>query len=248
MKLRTRARDCLYINWALPHEAAPLLPSPLRYETHEADGRSWVFVTALLFRMSGLRVRALPGLRLGYPQINVRLYVIDGDGVAATLFYRTLAPWWAVPPLRFVVRRPAVPARLEFPRSRVFVDHDEARWAAEKHGRLLSLRARLGMQSAGPGPSFGSWPGTVSYFHSRLRAYSTTASGVRRVHTARPQSEVEPVIVEPEHTGLLASFFRHDEWDQPHSAWLCPELPLRFLTVEEPETVAASPVTAADIA
>ena len=37
MRLRTRIRDCLYLNWAIPASWLPPPPSPLRYEIHR-DG------------------------------------------------------------------------------------------------------------------------------------------------------------------------------------------------------------------
>src|SRR4051794_15661183 len=68
--LRTTVRDCLYLNWALPAEALPVPPKPLRYQIHSWQGRDWVFASALLFHQDSLHFTALPRLRLGYPQLN----------------------------------------------------------------------------------------------------------------------------------------------------------------------------------
>ena len=95
--LQTTVRDCLYLNWALPAESLPEPPAPLRYQLHLWQGRYWVFASALLFHQDALHLTALPRLRFGYPQLNVRLYMLDEDGVPSVLFRRMLMPAWVVP-------------------------------------------------------------------------------------------------------------------------------------------------------
>ena len=65
--LRTTVRDCLYLNWALPAEALPPPPEPLRYQRHSWQGRDWVFASALLFHQDSLHLVALPSLRRAWP-------------------------------------------------------------------------------------------------------------------------------------------------------------------------------------
>jgi hypothetical protein len=81
MLLRTLIRDCLYLNWALPVSSLPELPEPLRYESHPFQEEPHAFASALLFRNERLHLAAMPFLRLTYPQFNLRLYVLDGEGV-----------------------------------------------------------------------------------------------------------------------------------------------------------------------
>ncbi len=78
MKLRMTVRDCLYLNWALPVEGLPEPAPPLRYQLHSWQGRDWVFASALLFHQDAIQLSALPLLRVGYPQFNLRLCVLDG--------------------------------------------------------------------------------------------------------------------------------------------------------------------------
>src|SRR5260370_1362983 len=100
MKLRTVVRDCLFLNWALPADALPEPPAPLRYQRHAWQGRDYAFVSALLFHHDAVRWSAFPLLRVGYPQLNVRLYVLDEDGMPAVWFMRELMPAWAAPGAR----------------------------------------------------------------------------------------------------------------------------------------------------
>ena len=97
MKLRTVVRDCLFLNWALPADVVPEPPVPLRYQRHAWQGRDYVFVSALLFHHDAVRWSAFPLLRVGYPQLTVRLYVLDEDGIPSILFARELMPAWMAP-------------------------------------------------------------------------------------------------------------------------------------------------------
>ena len=114
--LRTTVRDCLYLNWAFPAEALPPPPSPLRYQRHVWQGRDYVFASALLFHQDSLHLTALPSLKFGYPQLTVRLYVLDDEGVPSVLFRRMLMPGWVAPGVRLITHQPAARARLRFPR------------------------------------------------------------------------------------------------------------------------------------
>src|SRR5262245_25881667 len=101
MKLRAKLRDCLYLNWALPLPALPPAPAPLRYERHTLGGREVVFGSAVLFHHDALRLAAFPFARIGYPQLNLRLYVQDEQGVPSVLFRRMLVPGWMAAGARF---------------------------------------------------------------------------------------------------------------------------------------------------
>ena len=234
MHLRTVARDCLYVNWAVPVECAPALPTPLRYEEHAWQDRSWVIATALLFRFSGLHPEGVPWPRLSYPQMSLRLYVLDGDDIASVLFVRMLVPLWVVPMARVLGRQPAAAGRFDFPPAGPGVDPTdhlaERTWQLERNGRLR-ITARPSSPAPGPGPDFGNWRRTVDHVRLRSRGYVLLDGGVRRVRRRQPPIEAAPMAAEVEAADLLEATFRgvpSEHWTRPHSAWLCPEIPVTF--------------------
>ena len=168
MHLSTTARNCLYLNWALPLEAAPTLPEPLRYEVHSSAGEDFVFTSALLFQLEGLRLRSLPFLRFSYPQMNLRLYVLDGDGMPSVLFLRTFVPFWVTPVSYLLGRQPVTSARFDYPALQEAELPTHWHWKV-KRGTRLDLQATLSEPCFGPGPSLGSWETTVAYFRRRPR-------------------------------------------------------------------------------
>ncbi len=230
MQLRTKALDCLYLNWALPRAAAPDLPEPLRYEIHEWRGEEYVFVSALLFRLAGLRFETLPFLRLSYPQMNCRVYVLDEDGVPSVLFRRTLVPPWMVPVSRLLGRQPASAASFSFPSPSNGSGADAWRWSIQRR-KGLDVAGRLASPKVGPGPDLGSWETTLDYFRQRSRGYVVWDGQLRPITTTRPAADVWPLEVEIAAAGLVAECFGGADagvWQTTHSAWLCPEIPFRF--------------------
>ncbi|MEL7060919.1 MAG: DUF2071 domain-containing protein [Acidobacteriota bacterium] len=230
--LDTTARDCLYLNWAVPAAALPEPPSPLRYELHAGEGVDQVFVTALLFRLSKLRPRGLPVARLSYPQMSLRLYVLDGDGVPSVLFRRLIVPPWVVPVSRWLGRQPARAGLFSFPRpSRSALrDGDGWRWVLRCRG-TLQVEAQLASPQIGPGPDLGDWRSTLLHFRSRQRAYVHRDGAVRRLDRTQPPGDVWPVRAHVQSAApiveALPGVAAH-RWSAPHSAWLCPEIALRF--------------------
>src|SRR6187401_35517 len=97
MRLRSRIHECLCLNWAVPATDLPAPPESLTYELHPFDGTDYVLVSALLFRHQEVRLETMPLLRLSFPQLNLRLYVVDPEGVPAVLFAAILVPAWVVP-------------------------------------------------------------------------------------------------------------------------------------------------------
>ncbi len=234
MQLRTKALDCLYLNWALPRAAVPELPTPLRYEVHEWQGVDFVFASALLFRLTGLRFETLPFLRLSYPQMNCRVYVIDGEGIPSVLFRRTLVPAWFVPVSRLLGRQPASAANFSFPSPSNGSDQDVWRWSIRCDKRF-EVTGRLASPRFGPGPRLGSWEATLDYFRQRQRGYVVWNQRLRPITTSRPAADVWPLDVEVTRAGLVADCFggvNSEVWQSPHSAWLCPEIPFRFALTE----------------
>jgi Uncharacterized conserved protein (COG2071) len=259
MKLRTVVRDCLFLNWALPAEALPEPPAPLRYQRHAWQGRDHVFASALLFHHDAVRWSALPLLRVGYPQLNVRLYVLDEDGVPSVLFQRELMPAWVAPGVRLVSHHPAASARLDFPRPSREAGAGSWSWRAERGG-TLTVRAWVHSPVVGEGPRIGSWDETVRYFQERPRGYAVHGGALHRVEASHPPVEaVWPLAAEvvsgdsllrrllplaPLAAGLpgpphashpsqqatpAVPLDGHGHLPALHSSWLCPEMPFSFV-------------------
>jgi len=239
MKLRTVVRDCLFLNWALPAEALPEPPAPLRYQLHACQGRDHVFASALLFHHDAVRWSAFPLLRLGYPQLNVRLYVLDEDGVPSVLFQRELMPAWVAPGVRLVSRHPAASARLDFPRPSRQAGADSWSWRAER-GATLTVRAWVHSPVFGEGPRIGSWDETVRYFQERPRGYAVHGGALHRVDAWHPPvAAVWPLAAEVVGGDSLLRLLLattqaapqdgHGHLPALHSSWLCPEMPFSFV-------------------
>ncbi len=229
MKLRTRVLDGLYLNWALPAAALPEPPAPLRYERHRWGGGEWVFASAILFRQTGLRLSAVPFVRLSYPQFNLRLYIVDGDGVPSVLFHAMLVPPWVVPAARAVSGQPAGSARFDYPAPSRRTGADHWSWRVHR-GSDFAVAARQGSAPPGEGPDLGGWDATVRYFRERDRGYGEVAGGLRRIDTEQPRVAIWPVVAEVVDTALLTELLPLGgaPWPALHSAWLCPEIPFTF--------------------
>lgn len=227
MELEAEARDCLYVNWAIPAESVPPLPAPLRYETHDES----VFVSMLLLRLSDLHWKAAPVGRISYPQAALRFYVFDGDDVPAVFFRSTYVPWWVLPVARVLGRQPVRPARMRFPKPSRDRDAECWRWRLGRRRRELTLTAGLASPSIGPGPDLGCFEAVVDHFRQRSRGYVRHGDRVKAVRTARPMVSVWPMRVEVESARLLESALptvSESVWREPHSAWLSPQIPFRF--------------------
>ncbi|RMH20724.1 MAG: hypothetical protein D6696_07580 [Acidobacteria bacterium] len=230
MHLRTLARDCLYLNWALPRDAAPAVAPPLRPEVHSCGGEDWVFVSLLIFRLDGLHLTSLPRLKLSYPQANLRLYVLDQDDVPSVLFLRSWVPFWVLPAVRLVGRQPARAAWLVLPPPSAGKPAGRWRWSIRRRG-AVQIEAELKSPVVGPGPKLGSWEETVAHFRQRPRGYVQRAAGVQAVTTAHPPVPAWPLKARVDAAALVASLapaVPEEHWLTPHSAWLCPEIPFRF--------------------
>ncbi len=231
MQLRTLAHDCLYVNWALPRESAPELPAPLRYEAHKWNDREWVFASALLYRLADLHLAALRFARVSYPQMNLRLYVLDDEDIPSAFFLRVLVPLWVAPMSRFLSRQPATAASFSYPSPSSSPGEESWTWTVERSHRL-ELSARMASPHLGHGPDLGPWDQAVAYFRNRRRGY---AMGDNRLHTIRTSPDaavaIWPMAAEPGDVSLLCECFTgadEEVWKTPHSAWLAPEIPLNF--------------------
>jgi hypothetical protein len=234
MMIEMTVRDCLYLNWALPADALPEPPPPLRYQIHSWQGRDYSFVSALLFHQDALHLSALPLLRFGYPQLNLRLYVLDGGGVPSVLFRRMLMPSWVVPGARLITHQPASRARLDFPRPSHALGDSPWLWKVERGGSL-EVRAWQDSPRIGEGPRIGSWEETVRYFYERPRGYAVSGGVLHKIDARHPQADAWPLRVELSGEDLLRRWLPLGRdgngavpWPGLHSAWLCPEIPLVF--------------------
>lgn len=255
MKLRMTVRDCLYLNWALPVEGLPELAPPLRYQVHSWQGRDWVFASALMFHQEAIQLSALPILRVGYPQFNLRLCVLDGSGIPSVLFRKMLMPKWVAPGVRLVSHQPASSARLDFPRPSACADDGPWQWRVECGGAELKVRAwrdTSALPTAQDGPRLGSWDDTLHYFQDRPHGYAESSGELHRVVVQRPPVAVWPLrteIVGLEE--LLPRLLLPNGAALPHgtaaplgpalhSAWLCPEIPFVFETETVPKVAVST--------
>lgn len=227
MILRSHVCDCLVLNWALPLDVMPPPPAPLRYEVHSWGGFEWVFASALLFQHRGVHGAQVPWLRISHSQMNIRLYVLDPEGVPSVFFRRMLVPSWVLPGLRIAVGSVARAARLRLPVSRAALE-PEARWMVEREGRL-DVRTRLGGSASCAGPRLGTFERTVQIFHDRTRGYALGSHGLRVVSAVHPSVEAVPVVAEIDDLSLLERIFEAPmPFPALHSSWICPEFSIEF--------------------
>jgi Uncharacterized conserved protein (COG2071) len=244
MRLRTLVRDCLFLNWLVPAECLPPPPPPLRYDRRVVSGRDHVFVSALLFRQQGLHLPLLPFARISYPQLNVRTYVIDGDGRPAVLFSRMLVPSWVVLGVRWFGQQPAEVGSFRYPAAgRGSVARES--WSVRAKGAGLAVEAEPGPPAVHPG--FASWEGLVALLRERPRGFAIVRGGLREVRASHPPVAVVPMRAEIGEDLLLRRAVLGDgtgEWPELHSSWICPEIPFVFELGTLP-TVGAVPRAAA---
>lgn len=226
---RSVLHDCLFLNWALPVEQLAPPPAPLRYQPHLFEGGSYTFASLLLCH----RDAPLPGLPLGYPELQLRFTVLDEEGLPTLLCRRVLLPFWILPG-KLLAGTPGVSsARLSFPRPSRTVEAESWTWRID-HGGPVEVAARLNSPRVGEGPSVGSWEQTVRYFQERPRIYVEEGGGLRCREGMAPMATVWPVTTELSGEGvigrwLLAGENGHRPRLPPlHSSWLCPDVPLAF--------------------
>lgn len=239
MRLRSRIRDCLYLNWAVPVSRLPPPPSRLRYEVHYWEGEKFVLLSVLVFRHEDVHARVLPFLRLSFPQLNVRLYVLDHESIPSVLFKAVLVPAWVVLSARLIGGQPARAARFSFeprlPQPGSASEDRPREWRVEAGG-TFHCTGVPGAAIVHAGPRLGSWEQTVELLRMRDRAYVARGDDLRRIETEQPGAEVCPMRVEIHDTTLLESCLGIEGWPELHSAWLCPELPMVF-TLSRSETL-----------
>ena len=230
MRLESRIRNCLYLSWALPADALPPLPTPLRYQTVAEAGETFAFASALFFRQERARFAAFPTVGLSFPQFNLRFYVLDDHDLPSVFFHRLFVPLWAMAPLRLMTQQPVHSARFRYPRSG---NQGPWEWTVRQRHQArcrrhqASCRAEPGSPEIGYGPSLGSWEATVAFFRQRDRGYSASRSGLHLLQTEQPTVEAIPVVVELLETDLLEACTPGLDWPPLHCAFLCPDIPLQ---------------------
>ncbi len=190
-------------------------------------------MTATFFRQGGLRFRFLPFPRFSYPQLSIRFYVLDGDGVPSVWYYRLLTPPWTVPLSRLAGIHTTRAALLQFPSENTDC-RGEGHWCARRT-RCLDLVGSLGQHRIGD-PNLGSFEGTTSYFLRRNRGYSGENGAVRRLDISAPTAGLNPWTVEVHKDDLLTGWFpsqNGNPWPKVHSAWCCSDRPLIMSLVKD---------------
>ena len=195
------------------------------------DGASrFAFGSALLFRHEHLHLAGLPFLRFSYPQFHLRFYVRDHEDVPAVYFQSILVPGWVVPSARWVAHQPAMAAQFRYPGEMTQDDSEEWIWQVIRDVPLR-LSARIGLPQLASSPSLGSWERTVDYFRLRTRGYVMSAKELQPVETSQRSVPAWPLRVCVEDPSLLVRCLGMNSeggWPEPHSAWLCPEVPYEF--------------------
>ncbi len=230
MILETIGRDCLFLNWALPEAALPVLEGPLRYDLHDWQGSRYGFASAALFRQQVVDIPKVLFPKVSYPQLTLRLCTVDGDGVPSFFLCTILLPAWVLPSVRLVARQQARMASFSYPAQGADVGSGSLRWCV-KSGERLEVDATAGSGVTGHGPSLGGWSQAATYFQRRKRWYFSAPDGLRRIEVTSRDVEAVPLSVDVRDDALLQGCVEPgptDGWPQLHSSWLSPEIPFVF--------------------
>jgi hypothetical protein len=212
-----------------------------------------VLASILMFRHEEVHAEALPAVKLSFPQLNFRLYVLDSEDAPAVLFTAILVPSWIVPTAVLVGGQPARSARFEhkgepgsttgswewqvLAQARRSPGGDGGCWGSLAQGgssgsgharACLHCVATLGSPQMGAGPQIGSWQQVVDYVRLRNRGYALSRGVLRRIETEQPAVAVSPVTVDLRDAGLPRALLGAPDWPELHSAWVCPEMRMRF--------------------
>ena len=223
MRFETELTDALYVTWAVPSSALPLLPPSLALDTVSREGRTLGFVTLVLFRQTGLRRPRIPWLRLSFPQCNLRVPVRDSERCASILLLRELVPAWVVPIARAIAKQPVSAGMLRFPER---PGAETARWRVQA-GRSLTLEVSAGLPSGG----LAGWDESVRFLRDRRRAYVLRGGILRRTEATHEGGAALPAAVRVESADWLAGELPAvpaASWVEPECAFLVPSSQLAF--------------------
>ena len=237
MRLLSRLRECLCLNWAVPVTHLPPAPASLRYEVHDhRRGR----------------------LRAGVdPPVPPRRGPLR-DAAAG----QALVPAAQPPPLRPrrrgrsrgpVRRDPGAELDRRRPRSWSAASRRARRASSTRaspdrrpeagSGRFSPTVGRAA--AATPAPAFTAsppwarrrWaPAPRSGAGSRrsttsacaTAGYALSRGALKRIETEQPAVAVSPVTVDLRDAELPRALLGAPDWPELHSAWVCPEMRMRF--------------------
>jgi len=227
----TVLEDALYLTWAVPFEAVPTPPAPLRLERLPLPGGDRALVTLVLFRQAGIRAESLGWPRLSYPQANLRVAVLDNEAVSSVLLLRELVPAWVVPIARTAGGQPASAALFDFPAPAPTALFEPRTWSFSA-GLRFEVRAHAGPPPVGG----GDFASAVARVRDRPRAYLPSGGRLRRVEREHGRAEVVPAAAELGRADWLCARLPAVEpalWSSLWSAFLVPTASLRFEVEEQ---------------
>lgn len=228
----TVLEDALYLTWAVPFEAVPTPPRPLRLERLPMPDGDRALVTLVLFRQSGIRAEALGWPRLSYPQVNLRVAVLDDEAVPSVLLLRELVPAWVVPIARAAGGQPASSALFDFPAPAPTALLERRTWSFSA-GTRFEVHAKAGPPPVG---AVGGFAGAVARVRDRPRAYLAAGGRLRRVEREHARVDAVPAAVEMARADWLGARLPAVEpvlWTSLWSAFLVPNASLRFEVEEQ---------------
>jgi len=232
----TVLEDALYLSWAVPLEAVPSPPAPLRLERLPGPEGDRALITLVLFRQAGIRAEALGWPRLSYPQVNLRVAVLDEEAVPSVLLLRELVPAWVVPIARTAGGQPASAALFDFPAPAPTGLLELRTWSFAA-GARFEVRAQAG---APPIAGAVGFPAAVGRVRDRPRAYLPAGGRLRRIEREHAPAEAVPAaaqVVRAEWLTARLPGVDPGNWGQLWSAFLVPTARLRF-ELEEPRAAA----------
>jgi uncharacterized protein len=167
-----RWHDLLFAHWRI--DAAllrPQIPGALEIDTF--DGSAWVAVVP--FRMSGVRLRGMPGVPgfSAFPELNVRTYVKAGDKAGVWFFSLDAGNPIAVAVARAWFHLPYFRARMSCEDSRGWIGYDSERSHPGAAPAVLKGNYRP------VGEVFEPVPGTVEHFLTERYCLYAADSGGR---------------------------------------------------------------------
>jgi uncharacterized protein YqjF (DUF2071 family) len=220
--LTQRWSDLSFLHWPVdPALVAPLLPPGTRPDVH--DGSSWVGLIA--FRMYRIGLGRTPGLPyLGtFPETNVRLYSVDGQGRRGVVF-RSLDASRLAPVLvaRSLFGLPYMWSSMTIGRSGDVITYaSRRRWPAGPHRPRTRLAVQVGTAIARPTPLEDFLTARWGLHVSRDRR----TRYIPNVHPAWPLSRAELVDLDDE---LVAAAGVPATSEPPTSVLFSPGVPVRF--------------------
>lgn len=169
--MRQTWEELLFAHWPVPPDALrPLIPAGLDLDTYERQ--AWVSIVP--FRMTGVRVRAVPPIptAAGFPELNVRTYVSVGGK----------------PGVYFISLEAGSRLAVAVARATFFLPYYLARFGIARAGDTIRYACRRTQRGAAPvelaaayrptGPSFTVCPGSLDdWLTARFCLYSVGPRG-----------------------------------------------------------------------